>query len=149
MKTLTEEVWALRQEGCTQERIAEVLGKSVRTIRRRYRESDLPPELKQLVKNSQLTVSNAFVLTSIKDADERQVALKKCLAENLTARGLKKATSDDPPSDQHCRRFGLPVTEGLIVTKPSNQEEYIARFECEFSSKEELVAKFRSLVEEL
>jgi ParB family chromosome partitioning protein len=76
--------------GLTQEQIAERVGKARASVANSLRLLSLPPEVKQMMSNGDLSAGHAKVLIGLEIPDEQTLFARRTVKESLSVRNLEK-----------------------------------------------------------
>ena len=96
----------------TQEQIADRVGKARASVANSLRLLALPPEVKQMVSNGELSAGHAKALVGLELADEQLLYARRAVKENLSVRNLEKLVekAKSAPRKQRASRDDIPVT---------------------------------------
>lgn len=98
--------------GLTQEDIGQRIGKDRSTVANTMRLLKLPPSVRQLVEDEQLTMGHARALLGLEHADDMETAARKVVAKQLSVRATEELVkrARDPQADGN-RRGPRPPPE--------------------------------------
>ncbi len=97
----------------TQEKIAELFGRSRSYITNSIRLLSLPEEIQDMLKNGIITVGHAKILLSCENMETTKSLAKQCAEGNLTVKQLEKIVS----SIKHCRKIPPSVAKDSYYTE--------------------------------
>jgi ParB family chromosome partitioning protein len=126
----------LRDFGCTQEELAERIGRSRPQISNTIRLLRLPPGVQRRVAAGVLTAGHARALLSLPDADGQERLAQRIVAEGLSVRTVEEIVAvGAPPESRPTARTKRPVAPALADLAARLSERFETRVKVELGKR--------------
>lgn len=110
--------YLIEKFGITQEKIAQVIGKSRVSITNILRLLELPQEIQEEIKKGRLSFAHGRALLELHEANQQRILAQKAIAHGLSVRELENLVKKSRPKPIHRSKAGR-----------SDRDEYVAAVE--------------------